>query len=197
MFKTIALLSTLLFSTIAFAADVIKFSEDGAIVNIHQFFSSLKVSKIKALHANTSGKALVTKTGIYAFLESPANDTHLKDFAPGTTVKILGKLHKKSFLLHIESISKSTVKLDAEIKKYKASTGKTISIKGMNMCQCGLTLGSLPHSCKLGHIHHMQGNDKTIYHYLQSSKDHSLNKNHFKAMKIKALLFPGNWIFVK
>ena len=182
----------------SFSNDRIKsFAESGVIVDINSFFKEIKEKPAKILFANTSGKAFVTKTGVYAFIESPENDNALKGIKPGSHVAIKGKVITDSFLLHIDLLILKKEKSSLKTAKIENIKGQEIKLSGVNKCQCGLTLDTIPHSCKLGHIHHLETDNKVIYHYLQSSKLHSLNKNHFKKLKIKAKLYPGNWIYIE
>ncbi len=66
-------------------------------------------------------------------------------------------------------------------------------LKGTNKCQCGLDVADLPHSCTLGHLHHLEADDGKTYHYLQfaQGKDTFLGHDtHFKNLEVKGRIFP-------
>ena len=54
-----------------------------------------------------AARALVTKDGVYAFLETPENKLALKGVQPGTAVSIKGRLLGSGALLHIDSLAKA------------------------------------------------------------------------------------------
>jgi hypothetical protein len=139
---------------------------------------------------------LVSAKGIYSFLEREENEKFLKDAKAGDYVEIKGKVLEAGFLVEIESLSQSKEKTEVVLKTYQDAVGQTVTLDGVNKCQCGLKVGELQHSCKLGHLHHLQTEDGKIFHYLEPDKSKDM-KMHFKKVKAEFVLFPGNFIKLK
>jgi hypothetical protein len=200
IFITVLLLVSTLF---AFTQDssVKEFSAKGVLVDVQTLFTKAKDAKetkvaVDASKLLTSYVVLVNAKGVYSFLEREENEKFLKDAKIGDFVEIKGKVLETGFLVEIESLNVLKEKSDVDLKPYQEEAGKAISLDGTNKCQCGLKVGDLKHSCKLGHLHHLQTEDGKIYHYLEPDKSKDM-KLHFKKMKVEVLLFSGNYIKIK
>ena len=174
----------------------------GIVVDVQTFFDAAKDQKEQSKGAADicSSRALVTDRGVYAFLESTGNADRLGPAAIGSTVKVTGKLLIAGALLQLETLEPVTNPPAIDLAKFSKAPGKPVTIAGRNLCQCGLQLNGLPHSCKLGHLHHLQANDGKIYHYLQfqSGKDMFLGKgSHFRNVQVTATELPGQYLLVK
>ena len=172
-------------------------------------------------------RVLVTERGVYTFLETPHNFKLLAKVKPGDTVDVKGKVHRKSFLLHATRIDPVKVtaeaaaeaqateaagdpatdgtkeqpkdKLHRALDRYKVSEPVRVVMTGTNKCQCGLSTGDLPNSCRLGHIHHFESNEGKIYHYLQYGDGGHLlrgNRTHLKVITLDAMALPGNYLLI-
>jgi len=87
-----------------------------------------------------------------------------------------------------------------DLARYEDEEGKAVTLRGANKCQCGLNVAELPHSCTLGHLHHLEADDAQIYNYLQygDGKAAFLGEGtHFKNVELKARLFPGHFLLVE
>jgi len=182
---------------------VVSFDEVGMVVDIRAFFNAAS-SEIYQPAIQTddgvSGRALVTASGIYTFLETPANAKHLKTVQLGTAVHVKGQLLKSGSLLHIESLEQVMEEPEIAVSAYAGAEGEEVTLQGVNKCQCGLDVASLPHNCQLGHLHHLEAEDGRIYHYLPFLKggDTFLGTgSHFKAVTIRGKEFPGGYLLVE
>ena len=84
--------------------------------------------------------------------------------------------------------------------RLRSDPGRQVTLEGVNKCQCGLAVADLSHSCKLGHLHHLEADDGKIYHYLQTepSKQAFLGRvAHFQPAGVTALLLPGQFLLVQ
>jgi len=182
---------------------VAEFNETGILVDIQHFFRAAESEMAATADVGkdgVSGVALVTRSGIYAFLETPENAEHLQGIEPGSAVKIQGQLLQSASLLHIESLEQVMEAPDVELTSYRMAQGKEMTLTGVNKCQCGLDVGSLPHNCQLGHLHHLEADDGQIYHYLQFQDGQEAflgNGSHFKQVSVQAQVLPGNYLLVK
>ncbi len=182
---------------------VTSFEEEGIVVDIHAFFEAAQKTASEDFRDpkdETSGRALVTLSGVYAFLETPENAAHLKGIVPGSGVKLTGRLLVSGSLLHIDKLERLKEAPDVDLEGYQKEQGQPVSLTGKNKCQCGLNVASLPHSCKLGHLHHLEASDGKIYHYLQfgNARDVFLGKGyHFKDVVVKAKALPGHYLLVE
>jgi hypothetical protein len=87
--------------------------------------------------------------------------------------------------------------LASRITDREDATNRT---QGTNKCQCGLSVAELPHSCALGHLHHLEASDGKIYHYLQYGDGKSAflgHGTHFMNVEVKARVFPGQFLLVE
>ncbi len=103
-------------------------------------------------------------------------------------------------LLHIDALSKAKGDAGVDLARYEDEEGKAVNLRGTNKCQCGLNVAELPHSCTLGHLHHLEADDGQIYNYLQygDGKAAFLGEGtHFKNVELKARLFPGHFLLVE
>lgn len=176
------------------------FKAEGVVVDVYRFFKIAKDSgEAQPAQAEVAGRALVTADGVYAFLETPENVAALKLLEPNSAVRVEGKVLRAGALLALSKLEKIE-KTDVALEKFAASAGEAVTLSGVNKCQCGLKVGELPHSCKLGHLHHLETADGKIYHYLQfgKAKDAFLGKDsHFKKLIVKGKLLPGNFLLVE
>ena len=72
--------------------------------------------------------------------------------------------------------------------------------RALNKCQCGLDVAELPHSCSLGHPHHLEADDRKICHFLRYGDDKAAflgNGTNFKNVELKARVFPGQFLLVE
>ena len=179
------------------------FESRGVIVDVHTFFTTATVgagAAVEPEQAEVAGRALVTETGLFAFLETPHNAEQLKRTVPGSVVQVRGKLLERGALLHIDQLDLATTVPLIDFARLRTDPGKAVALKGVNKCQCGLAVGDLPHSCELGHLHHLEADDGKIYHYLQfaSGKDTFLGRDsHFKPVEVSARLLPGQFLLVQ
>ncbi len=209
-FQELTVLTLVLSFNVARAADgppVTPFEADGIVADVLELFPwALKDNK-KADRAraqttlkDVAARALVTKDGVYAFLETPENKRALKDVKPGTAVSIKGRLLAAGALLHIDALSKAKGDTGVDLARYEDEEGKAVTLRGANKCQCGLNVADLPHSCTLGHLHHLEADDGQIYNYLQYGDGKAAflgDGTHFKNVELKARLFPGHFLLVE
>jgi hypothetical protein len=157
-------------------------------------------ARAQATLKEVAARALVTKDGVYAFLETPENKKALNGMKPGTAVSIKGRLLASGALLHIDAISKAKVDPAVDLSKYEDEGGKEVTLRGANKCQCGLNVAHLPHSCTLGHLHHLEADDGKVYQYLQYGDGKPAFRgdgSHFKNVEVKARVFPGQFLLVE
>ena len=177
------------------------FAESGVIVDMETFFHAASNSGNADPKQGIAGRALATYSGLYSFLETPENDEKLGDLAPGSVVHVTGKLLERGALLHIAELKRSsTISLDLDLAGLRTDPGLQITLAGTNKCQCGLDVADLPHSCKLGHLHHLEAKDGSLYHYLPDPQGMPLflgQDTHFKDVSVEGRLFPGNYIKVE
>lgn len=189
---------------LAFSADdkVTAFEESGVIVDIQTFFSAAadQAKSYKPVSVGQGRHALVTSSGVYAFLETPSNEAQLQGIPAGSSVRLAGRLLTNGTLLHIDKITTLDAVADTDLEIYRAAKGTQVELTGQNLCQCGLDVGDLPHSCQLGHRHHLQASDGKIYHYLQygdAQKAYVGKGSHFRQVTVKATVLPGQYLLVE
>ncbi|MHC5541045.1 hypothetical protein ACYOEI_22720 [Singulisphaera rosea] len=195
---------------VARAADepaVTPFEAEGVVADVFDLFPRVHGDKVRADRARAqptfmgvADRALVTRRGVYAFLETPENRRFLKDVTPGTAVAVKGRLLVSGALLHVDSLAKAKSDPGIDLARYRDEEGKEVTLKGANKCQCGLGVADLPHSCALGHLHHLEAVDGKIYHYLQTGdgKRAFLGEGtHFKNVEMTARVFPGQFLLVE
>jgi hypothetical protein len=178
------------------------FDQGGVIVDVHTFFKTAAgQQKPETTQASPADLALVTAEGLYTFLETPENQKWLTGTESGAVVHIKGKLLKKGALLHIDALEPaSKISLDLDLAGLRNASGEKITLKGTNKCQCGLDVADLPHSCALGHLHHLEAEDGLTYNYLQvaQGKEAFLGQgSHFKSVEIQGKVFPGHFLLVE
>jgi hypothetical protein len=208
--RDLTVLTLVLSLNTARAADgppVTPFEADGVVADVLQLFPRAvnDTRKAERARAHTTQKevaarALVTKHGVYAFLETPENRRLLRDVKPGSAVKIKGRLLTSVALLHIDSLAKAKGDPGVDLAQYGDEQGKAVTLRGANKCQCGLNVADLPHSCTLGHLHHLEADDGKIYNYIQygDGKAAFLGEGtHFKNVAVKARVFPGQFVLVE
>ncbi len=176
------------------------FAEGGVIVDMEVFFHGAANEGTVDQKQGIAGRALATSSGLYSFLETPENDEKLRNLQAGSVVQVTGKLLERGALLHIAELKRSdTISLDLDLAGLRADPGLQITLAGTNKCQCGLDVADLPHSCKLGHLHHLEAKDGNLYHYLPDPQGIALflgQGSHFKEVSVEGRLFPGNYIKV-
>jgi hypothetical protein len=178
------------------------FDQHGVIIDVRTFFKSTDQARTpeEIAHGDIANRALATTVGVYSFLETPENQSQLAQMVPGTVVRIQGQLLEKGALVHIDTVTKaSQISLDLDLAGLRNNAGQKVSLKGANKCQCGLAVEDLPHSCLLGHLHHLEAEDGKIYHYLPfaQGQDIFLGKDsHFKAVEVEGRVFPGQFLLL-
>jgi hypothetical protein len=208
--RGLTVLTLVLSLNAARAADrptVKSFEGDGVVADVLELFPCAvkDAKKTERLRTQTTlkevaARALVTKEGVYAFLESPENQRILKNVKPGTAVSVKGRLLVSGSLLHIDSLAKAKGDPGVDLARYEDEEGTKVTLRGANKCQCGLNVAELPHSCTLGHLHHLEANDGKIYQYLQYGDGKAAflgNGTHFKNIEVKARVFPGQFLMVE
>lgn len=186
---------------------VTRFEADGVVADVLDLFPCAIKDEKKANKAQSqatlkevAARAFVTKDGVYAFLESPENQKLLKGVKPGTAVSIKGRLLVAGSLLHIDSLAKAKADPGIDLSRYEDEEGKEVTLRGRNKCQCGLNVSDLPHSCTLGHLHHLEADNGKVYQYLQYGDGKSAflgTGTHFKNVEVKAREFPGKFLLVE
>jgi hypothetical protein len=124
----------------------------------------------------------------------------LQGTEPGSVVHVQGKLLERGALLHIDQLELVTTVPLIDFARLRTDPGRPVTLKGVNKCQCGLAVADLPHSCELGHLHHLEADDGRIYHYLQfaSGKETFLGEDsHFKPVEVSARVLPGQFLLVQ
>jgi hypothetical protein len=178
------------------------FERSGVIVDLHAFFTAIDKDEQAAEHAHQgiAGRALVTEEGLYAFLETPHNTQALEGTEHGSVVRIKGRVIEEGALLHVDKLEKINKVPLIDFARFRSDPGQQVVLKGVNKCQCGLDVGDLPHSCQLGHLHHLEAENGRIYHYLPSEAgtDAFLGReSHFKPVEISGRVLPGNFLLVE
>lgn len=188
------------------APKVEPFEQEGVIVALHSFYKATEAARKKQEDFKPAGPgmadfALLTAKGAFAFLETPQNQKLLAEIKPPQAVKVKGKVLPSGKLLHVDNLDKlDKTPEGVDLDKLSKTEPKPVALDGTNKCQCGLKVGELPHSCKLGHLHHLETADGTIYNYLQfgPGKRLFLGKGaHFKKTHVKGQLFAGHFVLVE
>jgi hypothetical protein len=208
--RGLTVLTLVLSLNAARAADgppVTPFEGDGVVADVLELFpcavkDDKKTDQVRARATlkEVAARALVTKEGVYAFLETPENRRFLKDVKPGTAVSVKGRLLVSGSLLHIDSLAKAKGDPGVDLARYEDEEGKAVTLRGANKCQCGLNVAELPHSCTLGHLHHLEADDGKIYNYIQYGDGKAAflgSGSHFKNIEVKARVFPGQFLLVE
>jgi len=173
------------------------FAQRGVIVDPRTFFTAAGTAEAGAPGGS---RALVTEAGVYAFMETPENERQLQRTEPGSVVRVAGRLLKEGALVYIDTLELQTTVPFIDFARFRGAGGEPVSLKGVNKCQCGLEVGEMPRSCALGHLHHLEGADGAIYHYLRHSQGEQLflgQGYHFEPVAVQALLLPGNYLLVQ
>jgi hypothetical protein len=103
-------------------------------------------------------------------------------------------------LLHLDSLTRSSSDTGVDLARYAEAKGTAVTLQGTNKCQCGLDVKGLPHSCTLGHLHHLEADDGKIYNYLPYGDGQAAylgQGTHFKKIAVKARLYPGQLLRVE
>ncbi len=192
------LLSALIAGAVWGASESHDFDARGVVVDVHSFFAAAE--GVLPDSTSPANKALVTEAGVFAFLETPENAQQLGKTESGSVVHIRGKLLKRGALLHIDQLDLLTTVPLIDFAKFRSDPGRPVQLAGVNKCQCGLAVGDLPHSCTLGHLHHLEADDGKIYHYLQTEPGRQAflgRGSHFQPVGVTALLLPGQFLMVQ
>ena len=210
LFRGLTALTLVLSLGSARAADgppVTPFEGDGVVADVLELFpravnDAKKTERVRTQTTlkEVAARALVTKDRVYAFLETPENRRFLKGVKPGTAVSVKGRLLVSGSLLQIDSLARAKGDPGVDLARYDGEEGKEVTLRGANKCQCGLNVAELPHSCTLGHLHHLEAGDGKIYHYLQYGDGKAAflgNGTHFKNVEVKARVFPGQFLLVE
>jgi hypothetical protein len=195
---TILLLVLTASSVIAGPNDSQDFDARGVVVDIPTFFAAAE--GVVTDTASPANMALVTEEGVFAFLETPENEEQLRKTESGSVVRVRGKLLKRGALLHVDQLDLLTTVPLIDFAKFRADPGQQVHLAGVNKCQCGLAVADLPHSCKLGHLHHLEAEDGKIYHYLQTEPGRQAflgRGSHSQPVAVTALLLPGQFLMVQ
>ena len=91
---------------------VAPFEADGVVADVLELFpravkDEKKAGQAEATLKEVAARALVTREGVYAFLETPENRRHLKGVKPGTAVSVKGRRLVAGSLLHIDSLARA------------------------------------------------------------------------------------------
>ena len=179
------------------------FQGHGVIVDINSFFTAASESGAPAelqAEQEIAGRALVTEEGVYAFLETPENASALKETGPGSVVRVWGRLLERGALVHADSLKPVTTVPLIDFSAFRNDPGEQVTLAGVNKCQCGLDVADLPHSCQLGHLHHLETGDGRIYHYLQFGSGNEAflgSGSHFRPVEVTGRLLPGQYLLVQ
>jgi hypothetical protein len=183
------------------------FEADGIVADVIDLFpravkDKKKAEQVrsKAILKEVAARTLVTKGGVYALLESPENQRLLKGVKPGTAVSIKGRLLVSGSLLHLDSLARAKGDVGVDLASYQGEEGKEVTLQGANKCQCELNVSDLPHSCTLGHLHHLEANDGKVYNYIQSGDGRAAflgDGTPSKNIEVKARLFSGQFLLVE
>jgi len=95
----------------------------------------------------------------------------------------------------LASVEKADAAVTVDTSKFSSAKGVASTLDGTNRCQCSLDLAGLPHSCTLGHLHHLQTDDGTLYHYMPVGSGpgyHAGRGSHGARVKLDVLVLPGN-----
>ena len=132
----LTLVSSFNFARAADGPPVTSFEATGVVADVLELFPCAikdhkKVDKARAQTTlkEVSARALVTKDGVYAFLESPENQKLLKDVKPGTAVSIKGRLLVAGSLLHIDSLVKTKADPGVDLARYEDEEGKEVTLR--------------------------------------------------------------------
>jgi hypothetical protein len=183
-------------------SEIESFRQRGQLLSLDKLFQAVRSSTVETTQKISSlGVVLVTETGVYSFLETPENEKHLEGVTPDTFVEITGRLLISGQLLQIQRLNRVTEENRPQInlQMLREKKGQPVKLVGKNLCQCGLAVGSLAHSCQLGHLHHLQTSEGKIYHYLPGGDGSALflgGPNHFKTVEITGQEFPGHYLLV-
>ncbi len=186
-------------------AKVVPYTGQGYLVVAHSFFDvtvpALTADKnFQPPREPLADRLFVTADGVYAFVESPANKKLLDGIKPDAALSVKGKLLSNGSLLLLDEavVLKDAVNIDQ--KKFRADAGKPVALDGYSRCQCALDLAGLPTSCALGHLHHLQLADGSLYTYLPIGDGAAAlagKPAHNSKLHVEALLLPGRQLLVR
>ena len=181
---------------------VVDFTGTGMLVRASTYFdvarARFNLDEMDLTDVGTSDWAFTTANGVYAFLETPENLETLKGIAPGSSVRLVGKLLREGRLLHVDD-AEAVEGLGFDTGGIAASAGEAVTLTGTNKCMCGISIAEMHTSCTLGHLHHLVTEDGQIYQYLQfaAGKDATATMQyHFANVTVTGLLLPGHFLLV-
>lgn len=139
LFRGLTVLTLVLSLDVARAADgppVTPFAAEGVVADVLELFpcavkNDKKTVQVRAQATlkEVAARALVTKEGVYAFLETPENRSFLKDVKPGTAVSVKGRLLVSGSLLHIDSLAKAKSDPGVDLARYEDEEGKVVTLR--------------------------------------------------------------------
>jgi hypothetical protein len=187
------------------AAKVVAYTGQGYLVVAHSFYAvavpALAAEKnYQPPREPLADRLFVTADGVYAFVESPANKKLLDGIKPDTAISVKGKLLSQGSLLLLDEAVVLKAVVDVDQKKYRDDAGKPVALEGYSRCQCALDLAGLPTSCALGHLHHLQLADGSLYSYLPIGDGAAAlagKPAHNSKLRVEALLLPGRQLLVR
>ena len=130
---------------------VTPFEADGVVADVLDLFPCAIKDNKKTDRARSqttlkevAARALVTKDGVYAFLETPENKKALKGVRPGTAVNIKGRLLASGRTVAHRYASQGQGRPRRGFARYEEEEGKEVTLRALNKCQCGLNVADLP-----------------------------------------------------
>lgn len=177
------------------------FDQTGVMVDVLSFFKAAEGLAMQPGKAGVPTKALVTADGVYSFIETPENQQALDAVEVGSVARVRGKLLVAGRLLHADQIDALPAgAANINLLTVADDAGSTVTLNGVNKCQCGIKVAELHTSCALGHLHHLEAEDGNLYHYLPTAAGREAflgNGSHFKKVRITALVLPGHYLLVQ
>lgn len=136
------------------------------------------------------GRVLVAGDQVYAFIENPINARLLRAVRLGDSVQVEAEMIPAGHLLQILSLTRID-SVHVALDSIQSRAPVPISIRGKNLCQCGIRLGSLQSNCSLGHLHHLSDRGR-LYNYLLTESGQVLfngGRYHFRQVRVTGELY--------
>ena len=177
----------------------------GVVKKLSRLFEVTKPEKkVNGKLEPLTDRVLVTKNGVYHFMETPMNRERLSGIENGTVIRVDGSLYSKGNMLSLKDVKaleeKEASKHEIDISAFKGAHGNKIVVEGINACQCQLDVAEMKKSCRLGHLHHLQDEKGRIFSYIPTAKSVDLIRGkhgtHGEKVKVEALRLPGNSLMV-